>query len=796
MVGADTEEVLRSREIVNVNAFACELIYNIDCQCEYPGVCGFRDFLRDHEYTEHNMRKMTSFTGIVRPVVPVLGAVLLAAAVSGCGGKQQSTDQEKETPAAAEQSMETEPVSADLSTAETTAAAKETTAAAVKETEAAAAKTGGMKIVRPEKPADGSPLTFIGEPFYEGKIENEDDALDAVMSVIDLLGGNENTVLEPIVIRPNEDGTVYYTFRQLQGDVVVYAATVKLVADADGMAVALISSLAPGIEAAKMKDWGVTDVQAEEIVRKETEDLDLEIVEGATERTLLPFEDDASEFYCAWVVYTNNVYTDYDTAYLAHYIDAEGDYLYALPVAEPGNADALSGEGSLLYFQGLEKDTWTGTVKKHDGTEKEITVPILRDPETGEEYLGDLERRIICADYADFYYNDSITERSRENGSWADNELLIYDTFVRVYDAYLDAGWEGPDGDGSPVLLLMDWVGEDGEPYQNACYAGRQSGFQVFQFNRLDPDGECTDIIAHEFTHCMTGTLMTSNIYMNEYGAINEAFSDICGNIIEAMLQDTEDKTWLIQENGTPIRSMSDPRLYEQPEFVWDQYYVPPVMTATDNNDNGGVHINSSLLNLVGYRLNEAGMELPDQLYYWMNVALAMTPRTDYAQLVDLLPWSMEEAGYPEYKDTIRDAISEVGFENTELPESAPADSGMLAYECPFYVSEMDDSMDAVALFYNVDTDKAYVTWPDYTTDVVAATLPEGYYVTSLIFADMEEGDMLYAVLMDDGWEFFPEAEDLGDVLDEREDVYICFLGEGEITELETDTLKTALDNL
>jgi hypothetical protein len=37
------------------------------------------------------MRKMTSFRGIVRPVVPVLGAVLLEAAVSGCGGKQQGT---------------------------------------------------------------------------------------------------------------------------------------------------------------------------------------------------------------------------------------------------------------------------------------------------------------------------------------------------------------------------------------------------------------------------------------------------------------------------------------------------------------------------------------------------------------------------------------------------------------------------------------------------------------------------------------------------------------------------------
>ncbi|MBQ1423811.1 MAG: hypothetical protein IIY96_05165, partial [Lachnospiraceae bacterium] len=88
------------------------------------------------------------------------------------------------------------------------------------------------------------------------------------------------------------------------------------------------------------------------------------------------------------------------------------------------------------------------------------------------------------------------------------------------------------------------------------------------------------------------------------------------------------------------------------------------------------------------------------------------------------------------------------------------------------------------------------LTWPDYSTDVVAATLPEGYYVTSLIFADMEEGQLYYAVLMDDGWEFFPEAESLGDVFESREDIYICYLGEGEITELETDTLKTALDNM
>ena len=248
-------------------------------------------------YSEYKMRKMRSLRDIIRPALPVLGAFLLAAAVSGCGGKQQITDTAEETTAVMEQTAEAESSAAE-------------TSAAVRETPAAAPKTGGVKIVKPKKPSDGSPLTFIGEPFYEGKIEDSDDALDAVMSVIDLLGGDENTVLEPIVVRPNEDGVVYYTFQQLEGDVAVYAATVKLIADADGTAVALISSLVPGIEASKMQDWGVDAVQAEEIVRKETEGQGMEIVEDATERTLLPFEDDETEFYCAWVVYTNNIYKD------------------------------------------------------------------------------------------------------------------------------------------------------------------------------------------------------------------------------------------------------------------------------------------------------------------------------------------------------------------------------------------------------------------------------------------------------------------------------------------------------
>ncbi len=85
---------------------------------------------------------------------------------------------------------------------------------------------------------------------------------------------------------------------------------------------------------------------------------------------------------------------------------------------------------------------------------------------------------------------------------------------------------------------------------------------------------------------------MTLNIYQNDYGAINEGFSDIFGNLVEGLLGKTDDKTWLLQENSDDIiRSMSDPNKYEQPAYVWDRYYVPEANEATENNDEDELEI-------------------------------------------------------------------------------------------------------------------------------------------------------------------------------------------------------------
>ena len=101
----------------------------------------------------------------------------------------------------------------------------------------------------------------------------------------------------------------------------------------------------------------------------------------------------------------------------------------------------------------------------------------------------------------------------------------------------------------------------------NAAYAGKFYGWQTFLSSSVNDFAQCLDVAAHEFTHCVTGTVMTYNAYKNDYGAINEAISDIQGNLCEMLAGATEDNTWLIGENSlNTVRSMSDPHLFQQPE--------------------------------------------------------------------------------------------------------------------------------------------------------------------------------------------------------------------------------------
>ena len=63
-----------------------------------------------------------------------------------------------------------------------------------------------------------------------------------------------------------------------------------------------------------------------------------------------------------------------------------------MPISEPSNADALSGTQAPFDFGAFEANTADFSVTLHDGSTKNLTVPVLIDKETGETILADAKR--------------------------------------------------------------------------------------------------------------------------------------------------------------------------------------------------------------------------------------------------------------------------------------------------------------------------------------------------------------------------------------------------------------------
>ena len=639
--------------------------------------------------------------------------------------------------------------------------------------------------------------TFLTENLPDKKVQNEDEAEEVIMSVIDKLGGDDKILLSFDSIRATGDGLVYYNFNQVSSDVRVFGTNVKLLADKEGKVVCINSSIVPGLSAKKQGDWMVEEEGAEKAVL-DYFGSDVKVIKEATETVLIPKEQGSTIFFYAWVVYTQGSMGDYDANYMAHYVSMAGNYLYSVAAQEPGDAAALAGASKTFIFtQGTESERQM-EISHVNGSKESVTVPVL-NMKDGAVCLGDPKRKIICADYTAFWDRNELDLITEENGSFENMNVLTYYNFIRVYDYFEKLGWKGADGDSTPILVLMN---ADDELQQNGAYISKRRGYQVFAFGRKSLFGDCVDLMAHEYTHCVTETFMTSKIYLNDAGAINEAISDIIGNLVEIELGGPKEGQWLIGENlGEPLRNMADPGKKEQPAYVGDRYYAPSVTYGTLINDYGGVHRNSSFLNLISYRLNQAGMPVSDQLDYWVNVAMTITPRNDYPDIAKILPWCLKQTGYEKYLSALNEAIEETHISSHTVADKVPEGCGRvyLDYDFRDYDENYDIVLCTIQAAGGVKTSEiGFVgevdTWPSAEDGRISLTLQENEYIIFIKFtprnttSGFEEKLFLYN---GDGWEARKEVE-LGIFLmkDDKQGDYAVKLNAGANMELKAEELK------
>lgn len=163
------------------------------------------------------------------------------------------------------------------------------------------------------------------------------------------------------------------------------------------------------------------------------------------------------------------------------------------------------------------------------------------------------------------------------------------------------------DGAGATLSATILADGYYGFCPGNAAWTGTETLFCE--------DAVTTDIVAHEWTHAYTQ--YTHNLlYVWQSGALNEGYSDIFGELVDlwsateasaknqprmmsectasltGRASDSTSERWLVAEDAPlgPYRDMWSPRCHRAPadQFDAERYFCR-------NDDNGGVHVNSSI---------------------------------------------------------------------------------------------------------------------------------------------------------------------------------------------------------
>ena len=243
------------------------------------------------------------------------------------------------------------------------------------------------------------------------------------------------------------------------------------------------------------------------------------------------------------------------------------------------------------------------------------TYDIRANTTRANNYLNGLVN-LVSSDYAS----------TTASNDWTDGAVVdahVYSSFT--YDYYFKRfGRKGLDNANIPMTNLVHLVkradiftATDLTYWANAFYAG--DGIMVYGEGcdctlggqRMNYFSAGLDVVAHELSHGVTE--FTSNLnYVNESGALNEAFSDIMGTSVEFFYQPAgsgrQKADYVIGEDvftaGAPgtvdgIRSLANPSAFGNPDHYSKRY----IGTA----DNGGVHTNSTIASHAFYLAIEGG---------------------------------------------------------------------------------------------------------------------------------------------------------------------------------------------
>ncbi len=348
--------------------------------------------------------------------------------------------------------------------------------------------------------------------------------------------------------------------------------------------------------------------------------------------------------------------------------------------------------GNILYKDtGIRYDgPDTGTGIGSNGTSRSLNIYLSQ----GDYYLIDATKPMFAApidslagvivtydaknytDQNDPYHSAAIVADPNKDKNFNDNESLkaavdAHYFTAKVYDYYHSTFGRNSWNDlGGSLTNVVHYLTNFNNAFWNGSFMTYGDGDGV-QFSNL---AGAFDVTAHEITHGITES--TAGLeYHGQSGALNESYSDV-------MAAMADNANWTIGEdvytpsiNGDALRDLSDPHqggssLNDagwQPASMSEFLYMP----YTDDQDNGGVHINSGIPNKAAYLVaNQIGRQKTEQIYY-RTLVHYLTPKS---QFIDARNLSLQAAadlygnGGTEY-NAVASAFDGVGI-TSNLPRT------------------------------------------------------------------------------------------------------------------------------
>lgn len=262
------------------------------------------------------------------------------------------------------------------------------------------------------------------------------------------------------------------------------------------------------------------------------------------------------------------------------------------------------------------------------------------------------------------------TAWTRSENGWDSAAVSAHANTAAAYDYYADVlGLNSFDGNGAPIRVSIAYNPSSGisryfgNSYRNAFW---DPGNQVLAFGDGGALLAALDVVAHEYTHAVVSYAVGdggSVLDYGESGAVNEAYADILGVLVEGK---SGPGRWLIGEDSAMgvLRNLANPTSIKTSYGPYRDHYED---RYRETGDEGGEHINSTILSHAAYLMmtDPATSDISDETWAALFLSSLNRLSTD-AKFSDVRVALVDTADTFDFTDAqmlaIEEAFDDVGI--------------------------------------------------------------------------------------------------------------------------------------